>query len=319
MASVSSASDFSDSELNTGMMIEVTGCDKMFARSIIDEKYYEEKNLVDKITTEEQAYILGSGARQTFPDLREDLNKVFLRGFFDAKGYINLSLISCSFIPSIPSKILEITQEKAGVKGILSKDNSMLTFSGVNCLDFLNKIYEKSSPDFRCSKNYNEYCTLMTFYNTDIDRIWDNNSFRCRWKKNDPNALPLRKNRNSDSGYDLALIRKEKQLNQFTALYDTGIAVSPPPGYYFDVVPRSSFSKTGYIIANSVGIIDASYSGSIKVALIKVDDSIPELTLPNYLVQLVPRKYIHFYLQEVDELDQTERSDKGFGSTENKK
>jgi dUTP pyrophosphatase len=263
--------------------------------------------------------MLSPVAFSKFPDLSDSLTKAFIRGYFDVSGDIDTNDIdanthSCR-LKFLPKAFLPVVQEKIGVTGINSESGT-LTFSGVNALDFLAKIYEKSSLLCRFPLYYKQFCDLLTFYNTDINRNWTAGSFKCLWKKNDPNALPLRKNRCSDTGFDLALIRKEKQLNSFTDLYDTGISISPPTGYYFDVVPRSSISKTGYILANCTGIIDASYSGSIKVALLKVDDSVPELVLPNYMVQLIPRKYTHMDFQEVAELEQTERSDKGFGSTE---
>jgi dUTP pyrophosphatase len=250
-----------------------------------------------------------------FPDLPDNLTRAFIRGYFDVFGNISPTTGCCSFYSNSPV-ILEKIEEKIGVKGVFSPVDQSIMFFGVNTLDFLAKIYDGSFPELYHS-HHDQFYQLLTDYNTDNNRSWFTNSFKCFWKRNDKNALPPRKNRCSDSGFDLALIRKEKQLNQFTALYDTGIAVSPPAGYYFDVVPRSSISKTGYILANSTGIIDASYSGSIKVALLKADDSVPEITLPNYMVQLIPRKYIHFDFQEANELEQTERSDKGFGSTEN--
>jgi dUTP pyrophosphatase len=98
-------------------------------------------------------------------------------------------------------------------------------------------------------------------------------------------------------------------------LYDTGIAVQPPIGYYFELVGRSSISKTGYIVANSVGIIDASYTGSIKVALVKVWKEAQDIELPARLVQLIPRQFIHLEPKEVSEFDGTKRADGGFGSS----
>ena len=103
----------------------------------------------------------------------------------------------------------------------------------------------------------------------------------------------------SDSGYDLTIIKKIK-TDGMVEFYDTGIKVTPPYGYYFDVVPRSSITKTGYILANNVGIIDRSYVGNILVPLIKVDSSKPDLELPMRIVQLIPRKIEHFELEEVD-------------------
>ena len=57
-------------------------------------------------------------------------------------------------------------------------------------------------------------------------------------------------------------------------MYDTGIQVKPQYGYYFEIVPRSSLSKSGYILANSIGIIDPSYSGNLYIVLIKIDDNL---------------------------------------------
>ena len=98
-------------------------------------------------------------------------------------------------------------------------------------------------------------------------------------------------------------------------MYDTGIAVQPPWGYYFELVGRSSISKTGYIVANSVGIIDASYTGSLKVALIKINKDAPDLELPARLVQLIPRQLVHMEAIEVNDLAHTQRAGGGFGST----
>jgi dUTP pyrophosphatase len=97
-------------------------------------------------------------------------------------------------------------------------------------------------------------------------------------------------------------------------MYDTGIAVCPPDGYYTEVVPRSSLSKTGYMLANSVGIIDSSYRGSIKV-VVTGDESLKSLELPFKGFQLVVRKQYHANFAEVDTIDETARGDGGFGST----
>ena len=123
----------------------------------------------------------------------------------------------------------------------------------------------------------------------------------------------------SDIGYDLTLIDIWKSMeNQRIVFYETGIAVKPPSGYYVEVVPRSSFSKTGYVIANSVGIIDPEYRGTIKVALLKVLPDMPDLELPYKGFQMIIRPMISFPIRVVDSLDNTERGDGSFGSTNSK-
>ncbi len=77
-----------------------------------------------------------------------------------------------------------------------------------------------------------------------------------RFKKSRPDAVTPFKARESDSGFDLTILEKVK-TNGMVEMYDTGIAVQHvTPGWYFDMVPRSSIIKTGYILANSVGVID---------------------------------------------------------------
>ncbi len=128
------------------------------------------------------------------------------------------------------------------------------------------------------------------------------------------NAIEPKKAYLTDTGYDLYLIEKIKEENG-VIMYDTGIAVSPPEGYYFEVVGRSSISKSGYMMAKNIGIIDESYRGSIKVALIKVNPNAKELELPIRLVQLIPRQLILMNGIQVETLDETTRGEGGFGSS----
>lgn len=138
------------------------------------------------------------------------------------------------------------------------------------------------------------------------------------FSKDDKNAFPPFKNYKTDSGYDLVLIKKVKNYGD-VILYDTGIKVRPPKGYYFDLVPRSSIIKTGHMLANSVGIIDCTYTGTIKVPLVKIHKDIHDLDLPQRLVQLIPRKLTHLEIKEVEDIsNDTNRGDKGFGSSGHK-
>jgi len=130
----------------------------------------------------------------------------------------------------------------------------------------------------------------------------------------DPAAHLPAKVRISDSGYDLVLIAERKRVGR-VVLYGTGLAVEPPTGWYFDVVARSSLIKTGYIVANSVGVIDRAYRGEIMVPLLKVDEACPDLELPARAVQLVPRPIVHFSVVDAAALSSTGRGALGFGSS----
>lgn len=134
------------------------------------------------------------------------------------------------------------------------------------------------------------------------------------FKKTLAEAVPPKKVRPTDSGFDLCLVKKIKE-EQGVHWYDTGIAVEPPEGYYFELVGRSSISKSGYMLANNIGIIDYEYRGSILVALIKLRDDAPELELPCRLVQLIPKQLLMMEAREVVDLSSTTRGEGGFGST----
>lgn len=122
----------------------------------------------------------------------------------------------------------------------------------------------------------------------------------------------------SDIGYDLTAIDIFKKISGRITMFETGIRVSPPAGYYLEILPRSSLSKTGYMLANSVGTIDPDFTGTLKIALIKVDESLPDLELPFTRCQLVMRKAECSEMVEVNSLEKTVRGAGGFGSSDKK-
>ena len=128
--------------------------------------------------------------------------------------------------------------------------------------------------------------------------------------------------RSGDVGIDLWLCDHKKTLKETDAPNDnivyfmTDLAVKPPPGYYYELLPRSSFHKTGWALANNVGVIDPAYRGNIIAACHKLypEAEIPEL--PCKAVQLVLRKMcIPTTVDLVEQLDNTTRGEGGFGST----
>lgn len=136
-----------------------------------------------------------------------------------------------------------------------------------------------------------------------------------------PDAIVPAKAHETDAGYDLTAIALHKQVNSVVALYDTGLKVVIDPGYYIEIVPRSSIIKSGYMLANSIGIIDNDYRGNLYVALAKIAPEAPPLTLPSKAFQLIIRKqYDAASVVEVNDIDVTEtvRGTGGFGSTDKK-
>ncbi len=137
-----------------------------------------------------------------------------------------------------------------------------------------------------------------------------------QFKKTREDAVIPTRAHPSDVGYDLTVIEYIKQLHFYTYLYDTGIAVKPPKGYYFEIVPRSSISKTGFFLANNTGVIDPSYTGSCKIALAANDCFLKRLQPPFKVCQLILRPALYPDFEEVESLDDTERGEGGFGSSD---
>ena len=152
------------------------------------------------------------------------------------------------------------------------------------------------------------------YYNELLAPIAPGCGLMCKYKLTHENATPPVRAHPSDSGFDLTLIQELKSVGDVT-FYDTGVQVSPPHGYYFNLVPRSSISKTGYMLANSIGVIDQNYRGNIIVPLRKVHKDSDDIELPAKVVQIVPMQWYHVSMLASDDLENTERGEGGFGST----
>lgn len=133
-----------------------------------------------------------------------------------------------------------------------------------------------------------------------------------------PDAVFPTKGHPSDAGYDLTIIDVEKEVSDTVTLFTTGVKIAPEPGYYVEIVPRSSIIKTGYMLANNIGIIDNTYRGNIMIALHKVNPGARDIReqLPFRGFQMITRKQVDPQLNLVESIDtNTSRGEGGFGST----
>ena len=244
--------------------------------------------------------------------INDQLKWDFLRGFFDSAGSISnvrAGYPECS-INSSHTEMLEDIKKFSSIKCKIY-NNCMRTdceWYGVNAIEFLEKLYANAS--IYSIRKYKIFISLVNHStNSIIDRLPI-----FKWSRTIEGAPKPEKNRFSDSGYDLYLLKKIK-VQGGVHYFDTGIKVQPENGYYFDLVGRSSISKSGWMLANNIGIIDASYTGSVIVALVKIDPEAFDIALPCKLVQLIPRKLIIMEALEVESIEDTERGENGFGSS----
>jgi dUTP pyrophosphatase len=120
-----------------------------------------------------------------------------------------------------------------------------------------------------------------------------------------------------DAGLDLAACERVELAPGGRATVGTGLAVAIPEGYAGFVQPRSGLAaKHGITIVNTPGLVDSGYRGELKVILLNTDGNDtfvvePGMRIAQLVVMLVPG----VAPVEVEELPESERGVRGFGSS----
>ena len=124
--------------------------------------------------------------------------------------------------------------------------------------------------------------------------------------------MPERAHEN-DAGYDLRSPVKITAYKRGYAIIDTGVHVEIPKGMVGMLKSKSGLNvKYGLV---SEGVIDSGYTGSLVVKLYNHSDENFYINAGNKISQLVIVPCHTPELELVDELEETERGNNGFGST----
>ncbi len=120
-----------------------------------------------------------------------------------------------------------------------------------------------------------------------------------------------------DAGLDLAACERVELGPGERAVVPTGLAVAVPDGYAGFVQPRSGLAaEHGLTILNTPGLIDSGYRGELRVVLHNTDRVEPFVVEPGMrIAQLVVLPVAELDLVEVEELPESERGVRGFGSS----
>lgn len=122
--------------------------------------------------------------------------------------------------------------------------------------------------------------------------------------------------------------------------YGTGLAFEVPEGYCMLIFPRSSNSKKDLLLANSVGVLDSTYRGELKLRFKRsyrnlakdIDglyhsvathgsderfwmDCTKRYNVGDKVGQIIILPYPTIEFDEVDSLSETDRGEGGFGSS----
>ena len=99
-------------------------------------------------------------------------------------------------------------------------------------------------------------------------------------------------------------------------LVKTGLFISLPKGYEAQVRPRSGLAfKNGITVLNTPGTIDADYRGEIGVILVNLSSQDFTINDGDRIAQMVIAKHETATWEEVENLDETNRGEGGFGSS----
>jgi dUTP pyrophosphatase len=136
-------------------------------------------------------------------------------------------------------------------------------------------------------------------------------------KRCDISAIIPTRAHSGDAGWDLYANNEEPIHLEFgnRVLIPTGCQVSIPIGYYGRVADRSG-NAWKYGIHVLAGVIDSQYRGEVKVVLANLGYDGFMIKKGDRIAQLIITKIHEGDIIEVDNLDGTERSERGFGSRE---
>lgn len=137
-------------------------------------------------------------------------------------------------------------------------------------------------------------------------------------KKLSNNATIPTRGSEEAAGYDLYAANTEMITiaPHTTVKIPTDLAVEIPKGYFGGIFARSGLAtKSGLAPANKIGVIDSDYRGNVIVALHNHTDLPRTIDVKERIAQLVILPYLSVEFDEVEELNDTDRGEGGFGST----
>ena len=134
-------------------------------------------------------------------------------------------------------------------------------------------------------------------------------------RKVHPDAVLPKRAHPTDAGMDVTAISME--MTEDYIEYDTGLQFQLPADYVMLIFPRSSNSKKDLLMCNSVGVLDAGYTGNLKFRFKLTTEGYTEKIYNpgDKIGQIIILPYPEINFIETEEFDETDRGSGGFGST----
>ena len=131
--------------------------------------------------------------------------------------------------------------------------------------------------------------------------------------KLDDGAFIPKRAHDADAGYDLFATESKTVPAHGSAVFDTGVHMEIPYGYAGVIKSKSGLNIKHDILSD--GLVDSGYTGSVRVKLYNHGDSDYEVLRGDKISQIMVVPVYLPSISIVTELEETERSDGGFGST----
>lgn len=115
------------------------------------------------------------------------------------------------------------------------------------------------------------------------------------------------------------LVSSVTLLSMERSLIPTGLFIELPDGYEAQIRPRSGMAiKQGITCLNSPGTVDSDYRGELKVILINLSNAVQIINHGDRIAQMVIAKTEKAELVLVENLNDSQRGEGGFGHTGSK-
>ena len=118
----------------------------------------------------------------------------------------------------------------------------------------------------------------------------------------------------TDAGLDLYAREAQGMEPGQSAVFDTGVHMEFPHGYYGKIESKSGLNVK-YGVVSCGGVIDEGFTGNITVKLYNLSQAPYIVSKGDKIAQIVIQPYLAPELEIVDELAETPRGTAGFGST----
>jgi dUTP pyrophosphatase len=139
---------------------------------------------------------------------------------------------------------------------------------------------------------------------------------KIKIKKLNKDAILPHYEHKGDAGMDVYSAEDKMIKAGEKEIISTGLAFEIPEGYEIQVRPKSGLSlRHGLTLPNAPGTLDSGYRGELKVVVLNLSDKNYKVEKGKKIAQLILAKYEKADIEETEELSESERGSKGFGST----